>query len=125
MYTGTFQKQLKIEKLYNIYIKKMKVRVSEIKMVHVTVCHRVEDYGKWKQKFDEDSAVRKANGCQGGKLYQGAGEPNLVSIAFEWDTLENLQKFLHSDELKRKMEDAGVVGAPEVHILEKVEDFTD
>ena len=92
-------------------------------MVHVIVSHKVEDFGKWKQKFDEDSEVRKANGSQGGKLYRGADDPNLVSIAFEWDTLENLQKFLQSDELKSKMEDAGVVSAPEVHILEKVEDI--
>jgi len=93
-------------------------------MVHVIVSHKVEDFGKWKQKFDGDSAVRIANGSQGGKVYRGAGDPNLVSLEFEWDTLENIQKFLQSDELKSKMEDAGVVGAPEVHILEKVEDIT-
>ena len=94
-------------------------------MVHVVVSFEVEDYEKWKKVFNEEIALRKAYGSQGWTLYRRIDSPNRIAVALEWDTLENIQKFIQSDELKQNMQKAGVIGTPNVSILEKVEDVTD
>jgi hypothetical protein len=42
----------------------------------------------------------------------------------EWDTKEHATKFVESEDLKKTMQEAGVVTKPEVHFFEKIEDFS-
>jgi hypothetical protein len=42
-------------------------------------------------------------------------------ILFEWDTLENARNFSQSQDLKDKMQEAGVIGTPEIRYLEQIE----
>jgi hypothetical protein len=44
-----------------------------------------------------------------------------VFILFEWDTVENAKKFGMSDDLKKTMEQAGVIGKPHIHFLKEVQ----
>jgi hypothetical protein len=39
---------------------------------------------------------------------------------FEWDSIENAQKFVRSDETKEAMQNAGVVGMPAIYFVEEV-----
>ena len=94
-------------------------------MVHVVVSFEVGNYEKWKKVFNEETALRKAYGSQGGTLYRRIDNPSRIAVALEWDTLENIQKFIQSDELKQNMQKAGVIDTPNISILEKVEDVTD
>ena len=48
-------------------------------------------------------------------------DPNEILIIFEWDNMDNLQKFVQSPELAAKMQQAGVIDRPDVYILEEVE----
>lgn len=88
-------------------------------MAHILVHHKVEDYSKWKQKFDEHASFRAATGSRGGKVYRSANDPNDLFVLLEWDNAENLQKFAQSDSLKDAMQDSGVVGMPEVHFIDE------
>jgi heme-degrading monooxygenase HmoA len=89
-------------------------------VANLLVHHKVEDYNKWKPFFDEHSSFRTQNGSKGESVFRSKNNPNEIFILFEWDNIENAQKFVQSDSLKEVMKDAGVIGMPEVHFLEEV-----
>jgi heme-degrading monooxygenase HmoA len=88
-------------------------------MAHILVHHKAEDYGKWKSAFDAHQSFRSENGSKGGKVFQSANNPNEIFVLLEWESMESLQKFSQSDSLKEAMKEAGVIGMPNVHILEE------
>lgn len=92
-------------------------------MAYLLVRHTVADYAKWRSVFDEHSMARKEGGARGGLLFRNASKPNEVVILFEWDSVEKAQKFAQSEDLRRTMERAGVMGMPEVLFLDKIEDL--
>jgi heme-degrading monooxygenase HmoA len=90
-------------------------------MAHILVRQNVEDYAKWKEAFDGDAGFREPNGSRGGHIFQNASDPNEVFILLEWDTMDNLQQFAQSDELKKRMQRAGVTGPPDIYFLNLAE----
>ena len=82
--------------------------------------HTVQDFDKWKVAFDADEENRKNLGSQGGFLWRGTDDQNVVSVLLNWDSVDNIKKFMESPELKEKMEEAGVTGEPVVYFLEEV-----
>ncbi len=90
-------------------------------MVHILVRHRVKDYAKWKDAFDEHADVRKMAGSKGGRLFREEKDPNNVAILLEWDDMARARIFFESGDLKRVMERAGVADRPEIfYEVEKV-----
>ena len=88
-------------------------------MAYMFVKHSVKDYDAWKAVFDSVSDLRRRNGEKSYQiLRQDNGSDSLVSL-FEWDTLDNAQKYASSPELKEAMERAGVIGKPEILFLEE------
>lgn len=92
-------------------------------MPYVLIRHKVEDYGKYKTIFDQHAATREASGSQGGRLFRNANNPNEIVSLIEWDDLEKAQQFAQSDDLREKMQHAGVADHPDVYFLEEVESF--
>lgn len=90
-------------------------------MVHILVRHKVKDFNKWKKFFDGHRIVRKATGSKGGLLFGNAENPNEIFILLEWDDLKKAKSFVHSDNLKETMMQAGVVDKPDIYFLEEVE----
>ena len=93
-------------------------------MAQFLVRHKVKDYGKWKPLFDEHAAKRKGGGSKGGRLFRSEKDPNEVVILFEWEDLGKAHKFAESEDLRKTMERAGVVGKPELYFLDEEEKFT-
>ena len=89
-------------------------------MAQLLVHHKVQDYNKWKPFFDEHSSFRAQNGSKGGRVFCNPEDPNDLFILFEWDSVENIQKFAQSDNLRETMQKAGVIGMPDVHFLKEV-----
>lgn len=77
----------------------------------------VEDYGKWKTRFDANSAARKAAGSKEYTVLRSADNPNEVLVFFEWDSHGNARAFASSDDLKQVMKEAGVQGVPDMLYL--------
>jgi hypothetical protein len=77
---------------------------------------KVADYARWKPIFDADGANRQAGGSKGGQLFRSADDPNEVVMLFEWD-LEKARQFSQSEELRAKMQEAVVLGPPDVYFL--------
>jgi quinol monooxygenase YgiN len=90
-------------------------------MAYILVKQKVQDYSKWKAVFDENSSTRKQGGSEGGWVFQTSHDPNAVVVLLKWDNPENAKRFLESDELKKAMEQAGIVGKPNIHVLDQVD----
>jgi heme-degrading monooxygenase HmoA len=86
-------------------------------MAHLLVKQNLEDYAKWKELFDGDSGIREASGSKGAQVFQNVSDPNEVFVIIEWDSMENLQQFAQSDELKERMQRAGHTGPPAVYFV--------
>jgi heme-degrading monooxygenase HmoA len=87
-------------------------------MVHVLVRHKVADYGRWKEAFDSHLSARKRGGEIGFRLFHSVDDPHEIFLLLDWDSAEEARKFLDSSELRERMQQAGVQGAPEIHYLE-------
>jgi heme-degrading monooxygenase HmoA len=90
-------------------------------MAYVLIRHKVKDYDKWKNIFDENYAYRKAGGCTGGRLFRNIDDQSEITIVFKWDTIENARKFTESEDLKKRMQKGGIIEKPDIFFLEKVE----
>lgn len=90
-------------------------------MAYLLVRHKDKDYEKWKKVFDEHSATRKTSGSKGGRLFRNADNSDETVVIFEWDNLENAKKFARSEDLKKTMQQAGVIDKPDVYFLEEIE----
>ena len=90
-------------------------------MAYILVQHSVEDYERWKLRFDEHGAFRQAGGSKGGTIFRSAEDPNRITVLFEWDSLDNARAFAASAELREAMQEAGVTGPPDVSFLNGAE----
>jgi hypothetical protein len=89
----------------------------------VIVKYKVADYARWKSIFDADGANRQAGGSKGGQLFRSADDPNEVVMLFAWD-LAKARQYSQSEELRAKMQEAGVLGPPEIYFLEEIEQLS-
>ena len=87
-------------------------------MTTVLIKHPIEDYAKWKTAFDAFIEFRKAGGEQSFHVSRTVNDPNTLVILFEWDNAENAMAFLDSTDLKEAMQEAGVLGPPEITMME-------
>ena len=89
-------------------------------MVHVLLHHRVSDFSRWKESFDSHLSTRKQAGEIGFHLFQSVDDPREVTLLLDWDSLEHARKFMGSEDLRGRMQQAGVVGAPDVQYIQDV-----
>jgi len=83
------------------------------------VRHTVSNYQTWRKVYDDLASVQKAKGVTAQAVYQAADNPNDITVTHEFATVEAAQTFAKSDELKKAMQSAGVVGAPTIWFTNK------
>lgn len=86
-------------------------------MIYVLVRHNVSDYRKWKSVFDADLEFRHKGGEVNCRIFHNADNLNDLTLLFEWENLEQAQRYMTSKELQDKMKQAGVASPPEVQFL--------
>ena len=86
-------------------------------MPHVLVRSKVQDFAKWKVKYDEHQSVRKAAGLTERYLFRNADNPNEVILLFETSDLAKARVFASSDDLRQKMQESGVTDKPDMYFL--------
>ena len=89
-------------------------------MATLFVRHTVSDYKAWRKGYDDFDAARKSLGVTAAAVYQATDNPNDMTITHDFATLEATQAFARSPELKKAMQNAGVVGAPTIWFTNKV-----
>jgi len=88
--------------------------------VSLLIHHEVASYTDWKADFDSTLDWRRKNGECSCRIFQRAGKANDVNLLLEWESLEKARAFIDSDELKAKMQVAGVKGSPRIDFLNEV-----
>jgi len=83
------------------------------------VRNTVSNYQTFRKVYDDFASIRKAKGVTAQAVYQAADNPNDITVTHEFATVEAAQNFAKSDELKKGMQDAGVVGAPTIWFANK------
>lgn len=76
---------------------------------------KVKDFDAWVKVFDsEGPATRASNGWEDIVLGRGKDDPNMVHIVFGVTDMAKAKARTASPEIKKLMEEAGVVGAPTI-----------
>jgi heme-degrading monooxygenase HmoA len=86
-------------------------------MIYLFVHHEVADYPAWKSVFDSSLDWRTRNGERGCRIFRGLENPNELTLLFEWENAEKARAFMASDELKVRMDKAGVKTKPQIEYL--------
>lgn len=89
-------------------------------MTTMFVRHTVGDYKAWRKVYDEVASFQKANGVTAHAVYQAADNPNDITVTHEFASIEAAEAFVGSEELKKIMQRAGVVGAPTIWFANKI-----
>ncbi|MES2688882.1 MAG: cyclase [Bacteroidota bacterium] len=89
-------------------------------MVKVILSHEVKDFATWKSGFEAGETMRSAAGVVTTGVYTAVDNANHVTITTEFPSVEAVQGFLSNPALKADMQTAGVIGAPDIRILNKV-----
>ena len=88
-------------------------------MVYIYVRQKVEDYARWREGYDTHAAARQAAGATDeGNVMRNVDDPNEITVLLGWSDLQRARAFTLSASLKEAMNDAGVIGPPEIRFLE-------
>lgn len=98
-------------------------RKSKNAPIGLIVIHKVADYGRWLPYFEAHRDAHLDAGIVGYRLHRGVDDPNLIAILFFATDRVALRAFGESEDLRRTMELAGVLGQPELIELDLVEDL--
>ncbi len=91
-------------------------------MASLFIRHRVADFGKWKQAFDEHETIRWEFGITSHSVHRDADDPNIVIVAGRTPDVAHAREFIASRDLRSAMDQAGVIGPAEIWVAEDVED---
>jgi hypothetical protein len=88
-------------------------------MPTVIITHEVKDFAIWKNGFDAHETARAAGMVQIIGIYQDIEKPSMVTVIAQFPSLEAVKGFLGDPGMQATMKEAGVIGMPEVKILQK------
>ncbi len=89
-------------------------------MATMFIRHTVSNYNTWRKAYDDFAPLQKSKGVTAAAVYQAADNPNDITVTHEFATVEAAKAFTKSEELKKAMHSAGVVGAPTIWFANKV-----
>jgi len=85
------------------------------------VRHTVESYDDWKPAFDGHEENRRLHGASGHRLLR---DGNQVIILMDFPDRASADGFTSDPSLREAMTKAGVIGAPELAVLEPCEELS-
>ena len=89
-------------------------------MVTVIISHECKNYSDWRKVFDADEANRSKAGFKIMGVYHSVDNANKITIIGEAPSVEAINGFMANPELRLTMERGGVIGMPDVKILNKI-----
>ena len=105
------------EPVYHYYDIKFRVTGKTEKIYRLGVSHEVENYDQWKKIFDEDEPIRSKANLELRAISLDADNSHMVNIMFATDDIDKAKEVINSDELRKRMQDAGVRSEPVFTVL--------
>ena len=90
-------------------------------MATLFVRHQVADFAAWKAAYDAFAANRRQMGVTGDGVYQTENDPNDVTVYHHFESGSAAKAFVDSEALQRAMQEAGVLGNPNIWLTRRVE----
>ena len=82
----------------------------------VVVNHKVKDFNAWLKVFDGEGAAKRASeGLVDRALGRGIDDSTMVHLVFGVTDMAKAKAAIFSDDKKKLMESAGVIGKPDIH----------
>lgn len=78
------------------------------------ISHHVEDLDTWLAGYDDAAELQQSNGIVGHAANQSVDDPSLIVVYHQAESFDTLRAFMGLDELRNRMEEIGVISAPEV-----------
>jgi hypothetical protein len=88
-------------------------------MARLFVRHKVDDYAKWRQVYDDFEPKRTEMGEIGDSVFQLAGDPADVTVIHDFESVAKAEAFAASAALHEAMGKAGIAGKPDVWITDQ------
>ena len=89
-------------------------------MITTIVSHKVKNYSDWKKVFDANEELRKKMKMKVTSLFQSVDDPDMVTMIGEAPSVKDIDDFNSDPELIAAMEQGGLIGKPEIKILNRV-----
>ena len=88
-------------------------------MYMLAINHAVADFDKWKAVYDTFPPT--TDGAAFARVNKSVDDGNNVTVVAGFTSMETLKAFIDDPELKARMMEAGVAGAPRIEIFEEVD----
>jgi hypothetical protein len=86
------------------------------------VRHKVRDYGQWRPLFDQHAEMQRAAGLINPRVYHSAdSNKSEIVVVFDTEDTKKAKDFAASTDLKKAMDEAGVLDAPTIYFLESID----
>jgi hypothetical protein len=79
--------------------------------------HKVADFAKWKPAYDAHASARGNAGLKEEHLLRSIDNPNEVVLLFSAQDPDEAKQFAGSDDLRQRMQQAGVSDKPDIYFL--------
>ena len=89
----------------------------------VIITHKVKDWDAWKKSFDSHKQARIDAGLTDRAIGYAVGDTHMVTVAFIIHDKQKAEAFMSSKDLKDKMAEAGVEGAPDIFFYNVVQQY--
>ena len=86
-------------------------------MNYLLIRHKVADFAKWKPAYDAHGSARTNAGLKEERLLRDIDNPNEAILLFSAQDLNKAKQFAASDDLRQRMQQAGVAGKPDIWFL--------
>jgi hypothetical protein len=83
------------------------------------ITHEVKNYSDWRKVYDADEVNRSKAGFRISGVFRSAKNPNLITLIGEAPNEQALTNFMSNPKLKEAMDLGGVIGMPDVKILDR------
>jgi hypothetical protein len=100
------------EPLLSYFDVKFRVTTPTEKKYRLGVSHEVSDYEHWKKIFDEDEPIRAKANLELRAISTNADNASMVNVLFATDDIQKAKEVINSEELRRRMNEAGVRSEP-------------
>jgi len=79
--------------------------------------HSVADFDRWLVGYDGAAALQTSKGIVGQAANRSMDDPAVAIVYHQAESFDTLRAFLAADELKAKMQEAGVTSVPDVQFV--------
>ena len=87
-------------------------------MALLIVQHKIKDYAAWRPVFDAHKSSQAGGGLANARVYRKLDDANDIVIFFDVVDAAKARAWVQGADLKKAMQEAGVLGAPSLHFVD-------